>query len=58
MRFEEHAMSKTANVVFLIDIQNGFARSDLTEQEGGSLYVPGGEEAGRPAANLIQHLSN
>ena len=51
-------MSKTANVVFLIDLQNGFARSDLTEQEGGSLYVPGGEEAGKPAANLIRHLSN
>ncbi|MEI7649736.1 MAG: hypothetical protein WCJ47_08535 [Methanomicrobiales archaeon] len=47
----------TTNVVFLIDIQNGFARSDLTPEQGGSLYVPGGENVGEPAANLIRHLS-
>ncbi|HEY2228047.1 MAG TPA: hypothetical protein VGI22_09975 [Xanthobacteraceae bacterium] len=48
---------KSANVVFLIDIQNGFARNGLTEPQGGSLYVPGGENAGEPAARLIRNLS-
>jgi nicotinamidase-related amidase len=51
-------MSKTATILVLIDIQNGFARADLSEQQGGSLYVPGGEEAGRPAADLIRRSSD
>lgn len=47
-----------ANIVVLIDIQNGFAQSDLTKAEGGSLYVPGGEMVGEKAAILLRHLSN
>jgi nicotinamidase/pyrazinamidase len=47
----------TANIVFLIDIQNGFAQEGLSPQQGGSLYVPGGEKVGEPAANLIRTLS-
>lgn len=43
----------TANIIFLIDIQNGFARRDLTREQGGSLYVPEGERAGEPAACVI-----
>ena len=48
----------TANIVFLIDIQNGFAKNNLTAEQGGCLYVPGGEKAGEPAANLMRNLSN
>jgi nicotinamidase-related amidase len=51
-------MSNTANIVFLIDIQNGFARYDLSDAQGGTLYVPGGEKAGEPAASLIHHARN
>ena len=51
-------MTKTTNILFLIDIQNGFARSNLAPEQGGSLYVPGGEDVGEPAAHLISSLSN
>ena len=51
-------MTASATIVFLIDIQNGFARNDLTPAEGGSLYVPGGENVGGPAADIIRNLSN
>jgi len=50
-------MSKV-NVVFLIDIQNGFSDNSLTLEQGGCLYVPDGESVGKPAANLIQRLDN
>ncbi|MDD3029027.1 MAG: hypothetical protein PHS57_01910 [Alphaproteobacteria bacterium] len=49
---------KAETIVFLIDIQNGFAKNDLTPEQGGSLYVPGGENVGEPAARLIHNLSN
>jgi nicotinamidase/pyrazinamidase len=45
-------------IVLLIDIQNGFARHDLSPQQGGSLYVPGGEHVGRRAAGLIHSCSD
>jgi nicotinamidase-related amidase len=48
----------TANIIFLIDLQKGFARNDLTPQQGGCLYVLGGEKVGEPAADLIRHLSD
>ncbi len=48
----------TANIVFLIDIQNGFARYDLTPEQGGSLYVPGSEHSGEASARLIRNASN
>ncbi len=48
----------THTIVFLIDIQNGFANDGLTPAQGGSLYVPGGEKVGEPAANLLRNLSN
>jgi nicotinamidase-related amidase len=48
----------TINVVFLIDIQNGFARYDLSRAQGGCLYVPGGEEVGESAARLIRNAHN
>jgi nicotinamidase/pyrazinamidase len=51
-------MEKSANIVFLIDIQNGFARSDLTPAQGGTLYVPDGERAGEPAARLMRNSSD
>ncbi len=43
----------TANIIFLIDIQNGFAKNNLNHEQGGSLYVPEGEKAGAPAARVI-----
>lgn len=46
------------NIVFLIDIQNGFARNDLSREQGGSLYVPEGERVGAPAAAMIKELSD
>jgi nicotinamidase/pyrazinamidase len=48
----------TANIIILIDIQNGFAQNDLTPLQGGSLYVPGGEEVGEPAARLLRNATN
>jgi len=48
----------TANIVFLIDIQNGFAKDGLSRAQGGSLYVPGGEGVGEPAARLIDGAKN
>jgi len=48
----------TANIVFLIDPQNGFANPDLTPEQGGSLYVPSGENVGEPSARLIRNLEN
>jgi nicotinamidase/pyrazinamidase len=52
-RLTKETEMKRAAIVVLIDIQNGFARSDLTEAQGGSLYVPGGEAVGAAAAQLI-----
>lgn len=43
----------SSTIVFLIDIQNGFACEQLTPEQGGSLYVPGGERVGSKAADLI-----
>jgi nicotinamidase/pyrazinamidase len=48
----------TTNILFLIDIQNGFSNDTLTIARGGSLYVPGGEKVAQPAADLIRHLSH
>ena len=48
----------SSTIVFLIDIQNGFACEHLTPEQGGSLYVPGGERVGKPAADLIHAASN
>ena len=42
-----------ANVVVLIDLQNGFSVQGLSREEGGSLYVPEGEKAAPLAADLI-----
>jgi nicotinamidase-related amidase len=47
-----------ANLVFLIDIQNGFACPQLTPEQGGSLYVAGGEQVGKIAAELIDASAN
>jgi len=47
-----------SRIVFLIDIQNGFARQVLGPEQGGSLYVPGGEVVGQRAADLIRSSSN
>ncbi|MBV8647711.1 hypothetical protein [Paludibacterium sp.] len=44
----------TAAIVLLIDLQNGFAHDGLTAEQGGSLYVPGGEQVGRVAAGLVR----
>jgi nicotinamidase/pyrazinamidase len=48
----------TSTIVVLIDIQNGFARADLSPGQGGSLYVPGGEKVGAVAAGLIRAASD
>lgn len=48
----------SASIVVLVDIQNGFACEQLTPEQGGSLYVPGGEKVGRPAAALIRAASD
>lgn len=48
----------TANIIILVDPQNGFARDDLTQEQGGSLYVPGGEAIAEPAARLIRQASD
>lgn len=46
-------MTRPVQIVFLIDLQNGFARKDLSSAQGGSLYVPDGEKAIAPAARLV-----
>ena len=46
------------NIFFFIDPQNGFGKKDLTKEQGGSLYVPGGEAIGQPVADLLSHLTN
>lgn len=38
-----------------IDVQNGFARYDIPEAEGGSLYVPGGEKSGQKVAEMLKN---
>lgn len=48
----------TANIIILVDPQNGFARDDLTDEQGGSLYVPEGEAIAEPAAGLISKASD
>jgi nicotinate phosphoribosyltransferase len=35
--------AKTAHMDVLIDVQHGFSRAGLSVEDGGSLYVPGGE---------------
>lgn len=47
-----------AHIVILIDLQNGFMRFDLPRDKGGCLYVPGGENAAKPAAELIAQATN
>lgn len=42
-----------ANIIIPVDLQNGFARTDLTHTQGGCLYVPDGERASAPMADLI-----
>ncbi|MCL2469331.1 MAG: isochorismatase family protein [Alphaproteobacteria bacterium] len=48
----------TANIVFLIDIQNGFIRNNLTPEQGGCLGVPNGKKVCKPAGKLIRNLKN
>lgn len=45
--------SHTQNIDMYIDVQNGFARYDLTPEQGGSLYVPGGEKVGEKIGKMI-----
>ena len=46
-----------ANIIIIVDPQNGFARDGLTCEQGGSLYVPDGMAIAEPAAGLIRHAS-
>ena len=48
----------TATILSLIDLQNGFDHYDLTDAEGGCLYVPEGEKAAARAADLMRSMSN
>lgn len=47
-----------ANIITLVDLQNGFARFDIPQNKGGCLYVPGGENAAEPAAELTRRSKN
>jgi nicotinamidase-related amidase len=40
-------------IVFLIDLQNGFMRYDLSPTEGGCLYVPHSEEVEAPVVRMV-----
>lgn len=48
----------TANIVFLINLQNGFIKKSLSKHQGGSFYIPGSEDIGEIAARLIRNMSN
>lgn len=48
---------KTANIIILVDPQNGFALDGLTAEQGGSLYVPDGWAMAEPAAGLIRQAA-
>lgn len=48
----------TANIIILVDPQNGFARDGLTAEQGGSLYVPDSWAIVEPAARLIRQASD
>jgi len=47
-----------SNIIILVDPQNGFAIDGLTPEQGGSLYVPGGEAIAEPAGRLIRQARN
>lgn len=50
--------SHTQNIDMFIDVQNGFARYDLSPEQGGCLYVPGGEKVGAKIGEMIKNTQD
>lgn len=53
MKLIEHNGKKTAVINIFIDPENGFLDAGLTFDQGGVLYVPGGEEVTKPMGDII-----
>ena len=50
-------MNQPVNINFFIDIENGFADKTLNYGQGGSLYVPGGENSSVGAEKILRTVA-
>ncbi len=53
MKLIDHNGQKTAIINMFIDPENGFLKFGLTDDQGGVLYVPGGEEVTKPMGEIV-----